>query len=103
MMNPAETLPAPEINLDQSISDPWQQNRAAFLRMRTSLSGEHTGRYVAIHQEQVVSYGEDKISVALEAYGILGRVPVYVGLVGDAEPDPVRMPTLRKPAASQVD
>jgi hypothetical protein len=54
-------------------------------------------QFVAIHQEQVVASGPDKISGAMQAYGQHGPTPIYVGLVSEQAPLPARIPSPRTP------
>jgi hypothetical protein len=73
----------------------WEQERQAFRRMLPELLKSHPGQYVAVHEGRVVDSGGDKVTVAWRAYEKYGYVPIYVGLVSDRPPPPVRMPSFR--------
>lgn len=78
---PAPALPTPPENK-------WRREQQAFRRLLPDLLRAHQGQYVAIHEEQVVESGPDKLAVAGRAYARFGYVPNYVSLVSD-EPEPV--------------
>jgi hypothetical protein len=76
----------------------WEREYRAFLKLRASLMPTFGGKFVAVHDGQVVGSGDDQIAVALGAYSKCGYVPIYVGLVSD-EPQPsvrVPLPRLRR-------
>lgn len=87
---------APVIEPPPLRGDPrWRVERDAFLRMLPSLLATHPGRYVAVHGGAVVAVGDDKIEVALEAYRLVGQVPLHVGLVTTEAPRVVRIASPR--------
>jgi hypothetical protein len=92
-----KTLPAPELCFAVPVDDKWQRERRAFVRMLPDLLVTCRDQFVAIHQEQVVASGPDKISVAMQAYGQHGPIPIYVGLVSEQAPLPARIPSPRTP------
>jgi hypothetical protein len=94
-MSATETLPAPDLRFAAPDDDKWQRERRAFVQMLPDLLDTHRDQFVAVHQGQVVASGEEKISVALQAYRQHGPVPIYVGLVSDQPPLPARMPSPR--------
>ncbi len=94
-MSHATTLPAPELDAYESQPDAWEAERRAFHRLSPGLLSAHRGNYVAIYQGAVVAQGTDQIEVAMQAYGQFGYVPIYVGLVSDEPPRPVRVPSPR--------
>jgi len=55
----------------------------------------HKGKYVAIHEERVVDFGDDKIALALRVYAKFGYVPIYVSEVTE-QPRIVRIPSPRR-------
>lgn len=69
------TLPAPLTKFDRE--------RQAFRRLLPDLLQSHNGRYVAIHNEQVIDEGPDRLSVAVRVLRQVGNVDIYVGLVSD--------------------
>jgi hypothetical protein len=96
IMNETEVLPAPEIELppvSPSRWSKWEQERAAFRRLLPTLLSTFRGRYVAIHEGQVIDSDEDQIALALRVYA-KGYRQVYVGLVSE-EPPVLRVPYRR--------
>jgi hypothetical protein len=93
-MNQLETLPAPI--LPSIPEDKWHREKRAFRRLLPSLLISHQGRYVAIHEEQVVESGPDKLEVAGRAYARFGYVPIFVSLVTDVPQPLIRIPSPRR-------
>jgi hypothetical protein len=81
-------LPAPLI--DPVIPPPgkWAREYQAFRRLLPDLLQTHRGQFVAVHEGRVITNGEDKLAVALEAFRQVGNVSIHVGLVSD-ELEPV--------------
>jgi hypothetical protein len=75
--------------------DKWHRERRAFWRLLPELLKTHRGKYVAVHNGQVVESGDDEVALALRAYRQHGYVPIYVGLVTDEPPRVERIPTPR--------
>jgi hypothetical protein len=50
---------------------------------------------VAIHSEQVVDSGDDRLALALRVLARVGNVPIHVGRVLDA-PDPIARSGVRR-------
>ena len=65
-----------------------------FFRLLPALLPTHRGQYVAGRDGSVIAGGPDQVEVAQQAYAKVGYVPVYVGLVSDEPPRPVRFPCL---------
>jgi len=63
----------------------------SFLRLLPQLLGTHHGKYVAIHNGQVVDSDTDDVALILRVQAKVGYVPMYVGLVTEARPV-VRIP-----------
>lgn len=59
----------------------WDREHAAFCRLLPDLMISHNGQYVAIHNEQVVGVGNDKMALALDVLKRVGNLPIHVGLV----------------------
>jgi hypothetical protein len=57
----------------------------------------HRGKYVAVHEEQVVDQGNDLIALAQAVYTRYGYVPIYVGPVLEAPIEKARIPHYRIP------
>src|SRR5205823_9015210 len=77
----------------------WNEERRAFLRLRSSLLRSHRGSFVAIHQSKVVDSGRDKVALGLRVYARFGYLPIYVGQVLAKPRLAVRIPS---PASVQV-
>lgn len=86
--------PAIEIQLVEPTPDQFERDRRAFFRLLPDLLKTHPGQYVAVHNEQVVGSGPDRLKLALEVQARL-RSGVYVGHVTD-EPEPVRRSGIRR-------
>ena len=100
-MIPVDTQPAPA--LPALSEDKWRREQRVFHRLLPQLLQSHCGRYVAIHEGEVVESGADKLEVAGRAYARFGYVPIFVSLVTDQPPTPLRIPSprhlsLEKPA-----
>jgi hypothetical protein len=93
-VNESKIFPAPILDLSPPPETKWDRERQAFLRLLPQLLQTHVGKYVAIHQEQVVDSAEDLLILAPRVYAKHGYVPIYMDLV--AERPPVsRMPSVR--------
>lgn len=95
--NPNEpiTLPAPVIDPLRFPRTPWEREYQAFRRLLPQLLQTHRGRYVAVHNEQVVDSGDNKLEVLQRAYATHGYVPIYVGVVAERPLPPERVPHYR--------
>jgi hypothetical protein len=98
-MREVDILPAPDLDLTQGSQPGWEAERRSFYRLLPTLLATHRGKFVAIHNSSVVAEGLDQIDVAKQAYGRAGYVPIYVGLVTDEPPAPVRIPSPRLPSS----
>jgi hypothetical protein len=98
-MSEANPIPTYEVVLPSPPEDKWHREYHAFLHLLPDLLKAHRGKYVAVHDGQVVGSGEDKIAVAMQAYARYGYVPIYVGLVTDEPPriEHIRSPRLLAP------
>ena len=95
-MNETPVLPAPDLTPTGDHRSKWEREYRAFLRLKPTLLAKSLGKYVAVHEEQVVGEGEDQIQVALRAYEQYGYLPIYVGLVSQ-DPQPIaRVPSPRR-------
>jgi hypothetical protein len=88
-------LPAPVVELPPLPQSKWEREHQAFLQLLPQLLVTHRGRYVAIHDGQVVGSGDDKLALALEVLGKVGNVAIHVGLVTE-EPEPISRSGLRR-------
>ncbi len=89
------TLPAPDLSLKEATHAAWEEEQRAFLRLLPTLLATHRGRYIAVHHGCVIAEGPEQVEVAKQAYARAGYVPIYVGLVTEEPPRPVRLPSPR--------
>ena len=94
-MSDVTILPAPDLSPKGAAPAAWEEERRAFLRLFPTLLVTHRGRYVAVFKGRVIADGPDQVEVAKRAYRLAGYVPIYVGLVTDELPSPVRIPSPR--------
>ena len=94
-MSDVTTLPAPDLGLKETTPAAWENEQRAFLRLLTTLLATHQGQYVAVHHGRVIAEGPDQVEVAKQAYARAGYAPIYVGLVTNEPPRPVRIPSPR--------
>lgn len=99
-MGTIQTLPAPDVAPLATSNEQWRHDRAEFQRLLPRLLKDSAGKFVAVHDGQIVACGDDKIVVAQQAYSQCGYVPIYVGHVVAEPPSPIRMPTPRSVARS---
>jgi len=69
----------------------FDQEVAAFERLKPALLKQHAGQAVAIHHGQVVAVGDDKMSVLAEVLAQFGPVPCYIERVAPETPRRVRI------------
>ena len=55
----------------------------------------HRGKFVAIHDGEVVDSDADEVQLGLRVYGKYGDVPICFGLVSESPLPPVRVPSPR--------
>src|SRR5262245_26792194 len=94
-MSEPVTHPAPELHAPTPPDNKWQREYLAFLQMLPALLQTHRGKFVAVHDGQVVGVGGEKLDVAWKAYERHGYVPIYVGLVAERPLPPERIPSFR--------
>jgi len=94
-MSDVSTLPAPDLGLKGTTPAAWENEQRAFLQLLPTLLATHHGQYVAVHHGCVVAEGPDQVEVAKQAYARAGYVSIYVGLVTNEPPRPVRIPSPR--------
>jgi hypothetical protein len=81
-------LPAPELTKGE-------REHQAFLRLLPELLATHRGKFVAVHEGQVVDTDLDEVGLILRVQARVGYVPIYVGLVTD-QPSVIRVPHYRE-------
>ena len=94
-MSDPTTLPAPVVNLPPAPRTKWEREYQTFQGLLPQLLVTHRGQYVAIHNEQVVDSGDDKLAVALRVLAKVGNVPIHVGHVTDG-PEPIARSGVRR-------
>ena len=77
---------------DESLAA-FEREVEAFETMKPDLMKQYAGKYVAIHEGEVVASGEDKFQVSQQVRDHLGQVIYYVELVSNDDPRIVRMPS----------
>lgn len=94
-MSETTTLPAPVLNLATQPVTKWEREHQAFLRLLPKLLETHRGKYVAIHEGQVIESGDDRLEVIFHALEKAGGVSIHVDLVAEQPPPPIRIPHYR--------
>jgi hypothetical protein len=94
-MSEVITLPAPAVDLSPPPRTKWEREYRAFQRLLPQLLATHRGQYVAVHNEQVVDSGDDKVALALRVLAKVGNVPIHVGRVMEG-PEPVAQSGVRR-------
>ena len=74
----------------------FEQEVAAFERLKTTLLAQYAGQYVAIYQGQVVGVGEDRLTLVKEVYRRFGEVPCYIEQVSSEPLRRVRITSVWK-------
>ena len=89
----SEATLEPILSVPLPLAEPPKGEREyqAFLRLLPELLATHRGKYVAVHDGQVVDSDTDDVSLILRVQARLGYVPIHVGLVTD-QPMIVRIP-----------
>jgi hypothetical protein len=80
----------------------WEREYQAFQRLLPQLLATHRGQYVAVHNEQVVDSGDDKLALALRVLAKVGNVAIHVGRVTE-EPEPLARSGVRRELRSAGD
>lgn len=73
----------------------FEQEVAAFERMKPELVDRYQGEYVAIYGGEVVATGEGKLKLLREVYEQFGPVVCYIAQVGASGLRTIRMPSIR--------
>ena len=74
----------------------FEQEVAAFERLKTTLLAQYAGQYVAIYQGEVVGAGEDRLTLVKEVYRRFGEVPCYIEQVSSEPLRRVRITSVWK-------
>ncbi len=94
-MSETITFPAPVLESPFPPKSKWEREYRAFLQMLPELLRTHRGKYVAVHEGQIVDSGDDKLDLAVKAYAKHGYIPIYVGLVAERPLPAERIPGFR--------
>lgn len=95
-MSETTILPAPVLNLTPQPVTKWEREYQAFQRLLPELLKSHRGKYVAIHDGQVIESGDDRLEVIFRALEKAGGVSIHVDLVAEQPPPPIRIPHYRE-------
>jgi hypothetical protein len=74
----------------------WEREYRAFQRLLPELLQTHRGKYVAIHDEQVIDSGDDRLDLIFRVLDKVGGVSIHVDLVAEQPPPPSRIPHVRE-------
>lgn len=88
-------VPLPTVNILPPPLKKGEREYRAFQRLLPQLLASHPGKYVAIHEEQVVDSDADDVALILRVQARHGYVPLHVGLVTDTALPPIRVPHYR--------
>jgi hypothetical protein len=58
----------------------------AFQRLLPSLLQSQRGKFVAVHNEQVIDADSDEIALIQRVHARIGYVPIHVGMVAESIP-----------------
>jgi Family of unknown function (DUF5678) len=96
-MSQGQTAPPQplQIDLSQPPRSKFERERRAFFRLLPQLLASYRGQYVAVHDEQVVDHGPERLPVAWRVLQRVGNVDIYVGLVSD-QPEAVSRSGVRR-------
>ena len=88
------TLPAPPIAPAPPLTK-WEREYQAFHQLLPTLLPTHRGRYVAVHDGQVIDADDDRLALIFRALEKVGNVDIHVGFVTDQAQPPIRIPHYR--------
>jgi hypothetical protein len=85
-MSETALQPAFSVELPAQELPKGEREYRAFHRLLPKLLPTHRGKFVAIHDEEVVDSDMDDVALILRVQGKVGYVPIHVGLVTDTPP-----------------
>lgn len=91
-----------EVSLAQPIPSKFDRERRAFFRLLPTLLETHRGQYVAVHNEQIVDCGPDRLSVAHRVLSKIGPTDIYVERVDTEVRPPCRSGVIRNLAGREA-
>lgn len=86
MSNYQEVLDAPKLVIPRIKDDKWLREEKSFFRQLPELLKTKQGKWVAIHQEQVVEVGDSLREVLLLVRKRYPKTEVYIQLVDEKLP-----------------
>jgi hypothetical protein len=96
------TLPPPPLAWPPPPRNKWEREYRAFRCLLPQLLQTQRGRYVAVHEEQVVDSDTDEMALILRVLAKIGNVDFHVGRVTE-QPEPIgRSGVLRELADGEV-
>jgi hypothetical protein len=93
----SETMTSPIFNVSVPVPalSKGEREYRAFLHILPGLLSTHRGKYVAVHEGQVVDSDADDIILIRRVHARIGYVPICVGLVSE-ERQVARIPHYRE-------
>jgi hypothetical protein len=85
-MSDMMTDPTFEVQLPAPVLSKGEREYQAFLRLLPELLKTLRGKYVAVHDGQVVDSDADDIALIQRVHAKVGYVPIHVGLVAELQP-----------------
>jgi hypothetical protein len=86
-VTPVETF---TVSLTEVLNPPpktkWEREYQAFKRLLPKLLKTQRGKYVVVHEEQVIDSGEDDIALAVQFFAKYGNISPHIGLVIETPP-----------------
>lgn len=93
--NQSVSVPLTSIDVSPPPLSKGEREYRAFQRLLPQLLPSYHGKYVAVHEEQVVDSDADDVALILRVHARYGYVPIHVHLVTDAAPPLIRIPHYR--------
>ena len=90
-MSETAVQPALTVELPAGALPKGESEYQAFLRLLPQLLETHQGKYVAIHDGEVIDSDTDDVALILRVQAKVGYVPIHVGLVNESQ-SVVRIP-----------
>ena len=87
-----------QVTFPEPVLTKGQREYQAFLRLLPSLLATHQGKYVAVHEGEVIDSDDNDITLILRVRASIGLAPIHVGLV--VYPQPVFRTTYRREVRS---
>ncbi len=94
-MSETITTPIFDVSVPAPALSKGEREYRAFLHMLPGLLATHQGKYVAVHEGQVVDSDASDIVLVQRVHARIGYVPIYVGLVSE-ERQVARVPHYRE-------